>query len=542
MGNHNLKPANQKIGFTMEQAIEYAKCAADPVYFVEKYIKIVNVDKGLILFPLYPFQKDIIMSLHNNRNTICKLPRQVGKTTTTAAYAIHQIIFREKYSILIAANKASTAYEIMKRIREAYQYVPKWLQQGVTKWNAGSVEFENGSRIMATATTGDAARGFSHNFIILDEFAFLPQNIADNFFTSVLPTISSGETTKMAILSTPKGTNHFYDLWMGAKETKERVAKGELQSEETHYMPIEIKWSDVPGRDEAFKTKMINLWSGDVNRWMQEYETEFIGSSNTLISPMALQDMDRHRKPIGTTPDGLVVYKTPEKGHTYFVTVDTAEGKELDYHAITVFDVTNKPFEVVARFRNNKLQTILVADVVYQIGITYNTAYVLIETRSLGVQVASQLFNELEYPNILGATNKVGRGGNATLGPYNRKAQGFSTSVTTKQIGCNRLKILIESNQLIPVDKDIIAELKSFVLVGNTYQAEDGKYDDLAMTLVIFSWASSTEFFKELTDVNIKDQFNDKVAEMEEAMLPFGYIVDSTEDHIIYMPQGIMEF
>lgn len=514
-GNKNLKPRGTNISYSADQVKEYLKCSNDPIYFMKNYIKIVNLDKGLMLFDMFPFQEKMVKNLLNHRNTIFKLPRQSGKTTTTAAFAIHQAIFIDNYSILIAANKARTAIDIMKRIREAFQFLPKWLQQGVIKWNEGSVEFENGSRIVAVPTTSDAARGFSYNMIVLDEFAFLPKNIADEFFTSVIPTISSGETTKIAILSTPKGMNHFYKLWT------------ETEKKQTNFKPLEIKWNDVPGRDAAFKKRMLESFGGDVTRWLQEFEADFIGTSNTLISPTTIKNLV-FDKPIGQTQVGVTIYEQPIPDHTYFMCVDTAEGKGLDYHAFTVMDITSIPFNVVARFRNNVLSELLLPDIIYQMAKIYNEAFVLIETRSLGASVSGQLFYELEYPNILAAEPR-GRNG-LVLTNFRDKNRGLSTSAQSRAIGCSRMKVLVESGQLLFKDFEIIEELSNFVLIRDKFQADEGYHDDLVMTMIMFSWASSTAFFKELTNVNIKDVFHDKLKEIQDNLVPFGFIVGSADD------------
>ncbi len=450
-GNKNLRPRDFSIGYTEEQVNEYLRCEEDPIYFMKNYIKIVKLGVGQVLFDMYPFQEKMVHSLLNNRNSLFKLPRQSGKTTTTAAFAIHQAIFKDGYSILIAANKARTAIEIMKRIRDAFQSLPKWLQQGVTKWNEGSVEFENRSRIVAVPTTGDAARGFSYDMIILDEFAFLPKNIANEFFTSVIPTISSSDTTKIAVLSTPKGMNHFFDMWDKANKPLEPGENGDGR-----FVPLEIRWNDVPGRDENFKKRMLDTYGGDINRWLQEFEADFIGTSDTLISPTVLKNITSQKaQPTGKTPDGMAFYEPAEKNHTYFLSVDTAEGKGLDYHAMTVVDISSKPFKVVAKFRNNKMPLEMIPSQVLNLATIYNNAFVLIETRSLGASVAYSLFYELQYQNMVAGVPH-GRNG-LLLENFQDQYRGISTSNQSRAIGCDRLKVLVETGQLVFKDIDIMS-------------------------------------------------------------------------------------
>jgi len=237
LGNPQLKAAYVPQDFTEEQIKEFVKCKEDPLYFVNQHIKIVSVDEGLIDFNVRDYQSEMIDKFHNERFVICKMARQSGKSTTILAYLLHYIIFNENVSVAILANKKSTAMELLGRLQLAYEHMPKWLQQGILIWNKGNIELENGSKILASSTSGSAIRGGSFNIIFLDEFAFVPQNISEEFFSSVYPTISSGQTTKVFIVSTPNGMNLFYKLWTDAEEGQ------------NDYSPISVHWSQVPGRD-----------------------------------------------------------------------------------------------------------------------------------------------------------------------------------------------------------------------------------------------------------------------------------------------------
>ena len=239
LGNPNLKPAGVGIEFTKEQVQEYLKCSQDPIYFIKKYVKIVSLDEGLVPFELYPYQEDIVNTVHNNRFSIAKLPRQSGKSTTMVSYILHYILFNQSMNVAILANKQATAREILSRLKLAYEYLPLWLQQGIVEWNKGSIELENGSRIIASSTSASAVRGGSFNMIFLDEFAHVPQNIAEEFFSSVYPTITSGQSTKVLMVSTPNGLNLFYHYWRGATKKPGEHGKNE-------YIPIEVHWSQVP--------------------------------------------------------------------------------------------------------------------------------------------------------------------------------------------------------------------------------------------------------------------------------------------------------
>ena len=275
--NPLLKRAGVTLKYTQEQVEEYMRCAKDPVHFAEHYIRIVNVDRGLMPFEMWPFQKEMIRLFHENRFVITKCPRQVGKTTTSVAYLLWLTLFSDSQNIAVLANKGSLARDILAKYQLAYENLPGWLQQGVITWNKGNVELENGSKIMAASTSSSAVRGGSFNCVFLDEFAFVPANIAEEFFNSVYPVISSGKTTKIIIVSTPNGMNMFYKLWMDSIAQK------------NGYKPFEIHWSMVPGRDAAWREETIRNTSEE--QFRQEFECEFLGSTNTLISGTKLQQL-----------------------------------------------------------------------------------------------------------------------------------------------------------------------------------------------------------------------------------------------------------
>jgi hypothetical protein len=533
LGNPNLKPVGVQQQFTPEQVQEYIKCANDPVYFVEKYVKIVAVDKGLVPFEMYDFQKDLIDKLHHNRFVIGKLPRQVGKTTTVGAYLLHYVLFNQNMNVAILANKQSTAIEILGRIKMAYEYLPKWLQQGVIEWNKGSIVLENGSRILAAATSSSAIRGGSFNCILLDEFAHIPTQIAEEFFTSVYPTITSGQSTKMFIISTPNGLNMFYYYWKGAINNQ------------NGYVPFEVHWSQVPKypggplRDEKWKKEMISKTSE--KQFEQEFECDFLGSSNTLISADKLHTLV-YSKPILRTKDGMSVYeepirKDPDKensyDHIYFITADVAEGQGKDYTALTVIDVTKFPYRVVAVYRNNTVSPLLFASVLKTIARKYNNAYVLVEINSIGFEVANILHTDLEYENIV-KTAMMGRKGQIItegFGSVKKVQMGVKTSVLTKKVGCQVLKNMIEEDKLIVEDVDVISEFTTFISKKQSFEAEDGHNDDLVMCLVLFAWATRQQYFKNLTDMDVRlAMYQKDIDEIEEQMLPFGYYTDGIYD------------
>jgi hypothetical protein len=343
LGNPNLKKANTPIEFTEDQIIEFLKCKENPVYFARKYIKIVSLDKGLVPFDMYPFQEKLIQNFHDNRFNICKMPRQTGKSTTCVSYLLHYAIFNDNVNIAILANKASTARDLLGRLQLAYENLPKWMQQGIIAWNKGSLELENGSKISANSTSSSAVRGGSYNVIFLDEFAFIPNHIADDFFASVYPTISSGSSTKVIIVSTPRGMNHFFRMWHDAERDK------------NEYVPTDVHWSEVPGRDDKWKEQTIANTSEA--QFRVEFECEFLGSTNTLINASKLKNLV-YEQPIQRNA-GLDIYENAKPENNYLITVDVARGLGNDYSAFIVFDITAFPYKVVAKYRNNEIKPML---------------------------------------------------------------------------------------------------------------------------------------------------------------------------------------
>jgi len=652
LGNPNLKKVNTPQEFTKKEILEYQKCAKDPIYFMETYIRIVSLDDGLVPFKMYDFQRHIVRTIHDNRFTICKLPRQSGKSTTTVSYLLHYALFNPNSNIAILANKSSTARDILGRVQLAYENLPKWMQQGVINWNKGNIELENKSVIVAAATSSSAIRGGSYNIIFLDEFAFVPANIAEQFFSAVYPTISAGTQTKMIIVSTPYGMNQFYKLWTDAENKR------------NDYVPIEVHWSEVPGRDEAWKEATIRNTSAE--QFQQEFECvdgntivetedgkikiedlykkllkkrvgqmfrtntdnikilstsgfsnfngiqkvkrnlyqhiifddkseiktsinhpfgkdkilarnvkvgdylsskkvlynelvnekiflydpinvekenlyitngvvshncEFLGSVNTLINPSKIKTL-AYMNPIQSNA-GLDVYEDPKKGNTYVCTVDVARGVSKDYSAFLILDVTQMPFRIVAKFRNNEIRPLLFPHTIDQVCKAFNHAHVLVETNDLGQQIAEALQFELEYDNLLMTTQR-GRAGQILGAGFSGRGSGFGVKMTKqiKKIGCANIKTLIESDKVIIQDFNIIEEMSTFIRKGQSWQADDGANDDLMMCLVIFGWLSNQPFFKELTDTNARQMLYEEQQHLiEQDMAPFGFVDDGTPDH-----------
>jgi|TARA_B100000927_G_scaffold82400_1_gene65967 hypothetical protein len=524
LGNPLLKKANTAIEFTEEQIQEYLKCREDPIYFARNYVQIVTLDHGLQPFKTYDFQEKLIDRFHKNRFNICKMPRQTGKSTTCVSYLLHYAIFNDSVNIGILANKATTARELLARLATAYENLPKWMQQGVLVWNKGNIELENGSKILAASTSASAVRGMSFNILFLDEFAFVPNHIADAFFASVYPTITSGQSTKVIIVSTPHGMNHFYRMWHDAEKGK------------NEYIPTDVHWSEVPGRDDIWKEQTIANTSEQ--QFKIEFECEFLGSVDTLIAPSKLKSMV-YDNPLQRNA-GLDVYEQPMKDHDYVCTVDVARGVGNDYSAFIVADITTFPHKIVAKYRNNEIKPMLFPNVIWEVVKQYNNAFVLCEVNDVGDQVASILQYDLEYQNLLMCAMRGRAGQVVGQGFSGTKTQlGVKMSKTVKKVGSLNLKTMIEGDKVVFNDYEIISELTTFIQKNNSFEAEEGCNDDLAMCLVIYAWLVAQDYFKELTDQDVRKRlYEEQKNQIEQDMAPFGFMNDGLDEGSFIDSQG----
>ena len=516
LGNPNLKKANTQIEFTEEQIIEFLKCKENPVYFARNYIKIVSLDHGLVPFKMYPFQEKLIDNFHKNRFNICKMPRQTGKSTTCVSYLLHYAVFNDNVNIAILANKASTARDLLQRLQLAYENLPKWMQQGIISWNKGSLELENGSKISANSTSSSAVRGGSYNIIFLDEFAFIPNHIADDFFASVYPTISSGQSTKVIIVSTPRGMNHFYRMWHDSERGR------------NEYVPTDVHWSEVPGRDAVWKEQTIANTSEQ--QFKVEFECEFLGSVDTLVNPSKLKTLV-YNDPIKRNK-GLDIYEEPIEEHNYLMTVDVARGIGNDYSAFVIFDITEFPYRIVGKYKNNEIKPMLFPSIIHEVAKGYNDSWVLIEVNDIGDQVANILHFDLEYDNILMCSMRGRAGQIVGSGFSGKKSQlGVRMTASVKKLGCSNLKTLVEDDKLMIYDYDVISELTTFIQKNRSFEAEEGCNDDLAMCLVIFAWLVAQDYFKEMTDNDIRKRiYEEQKNQIEQDMSPFGFLSDGLDD------------
>ena len=526
--NPKLKRAGVEVQFTKEQVDEYIKCARDPSYFA-KYITIISLDRGYVPFEMYDFQQDMMKTFNDNRFVIVKCPRQVGKTTTAVAYLLWTILFKDAQKVAILANKGKTSQDILGKLQLAYENLPMWLQQGVIEWNKRSVELENGSVIIADSTSSSAARSGAYNIVFLDEFAFVPSNIAHDFITSVYPVITSGTQTKILIVSTPNGMNLFYKMWMDAVEKR------------SNYVPFEIHWSMVPGRDDAWREETIRNTSE--RQFEQEFNTTFLGSTNTLISGMKLQQMP-YKDPIAEH-DLLKIYEEPIKedgevnlkDHLYAITVDVSEGKGMDCSAFSVFDISALPYKQVASYRSSSVSPILYPTIIYNAAKYFNDAYVLVEINNTP-QIADTLHNELEYENLCKVFTGNKKPQQLSAGFARGIQLGLKMSPQVKRIGCSNLKTLIEGDKLIINDFDTYSELTTFVAKKNSFAAEDEATDDLAMTLVIFSWLTTQKYFKEIVSHDLRKQVQLESINQIDEITPPAPVMDSTLEHSFMVEGG----
>lgn len=518
-GNPNLTKSGTRHEWTPDILRELNRCRKDPVYFARKYFKIINVDDGLVPLDLYEFQEDAIkLYAAGNRKIILNTSRQIGKTTFATAIILHYAIFNPSKRIALLANKGDTAREILSRVKLAFEYLPTWLQVGVVEWNKGSVEFENNSIIIAASSSSSSIRGKSMAMVYIDETAFVEN--WEEFSASVLPTLSSGKKTILIMTSTPNGLNHFYYYMEGAKQNKNSFAW------------LEVPWYKVPGRDAAWKEEVLASINYDMQKFEQEYECSFQGSSGSLLSGASLRLL-KPIEPIFFNIEGLKQYFRPVKGNLYTLIADVSDGKGLDYSTFQVIDVTTSPYKQVCTFRNNMITPTDFAGMINSIGRSYNMAYVLVENNNMGGQVTNLLWDEHEYEMLI-RTKNMGRNGKQICFSNEKGSEfGIKTTNPVKLLGCSLIKLLIEQNQLTLNDKMTVSELSMFIKKGASYEAEKGHHDDLVMPLVLFAWLTQTKFWTNMLEKNVFQNMKEfSQRDIDEMMRSTAMIATSGNDDI----------
>lgn len=516
-GNPNLKQIGTVITYTEDQVREIMKCIQDPIYFIETYCQIVSLDRGLVPFKLYDCQKEKVLTILNNRKVILMEGRQQGKTITSAACILWYTLFQANKTVAILANKSSAAREVLSRYELMYEMLPIWMQQGVKTFNKGDIELENGSKVFTAATSSSGIRGKSVNWLYIDEAAIIPNNVAEDFFTSVYPTISAGTTTKILLTSTPLGYNHFWKFWNDA----EQGLNG--------FVPMFIHYSKIPGRDDKWAEEQRSIL-GEL-KFNQEVLCRFLGSSNTLINPDTIGRMSP--KQYEYSKDGLDILEEPDENKVYMLVADTSRGVGGDYSAFTVVDITKYPYTVVAKYRNNKVSPLMFPNIIYKVARDYNKAYCLVEINDNGQQVADSLYSDLEYENVFFVGNNSKSGQYLSGGFSPGATLGIRTTKQVKRLGCTTFKSLVEGNKLLIHDADIIGEISTFIENKGYFKADEGYNDDLVMCLVLFSWATNESFFKDLTDTNLrKILYEQQFQQIEENLTPFGIIDEGPTERL----------
>lgn len=503
LGNANVKRDGVQQLWSKHQVVEYKKCMHDPVYFARNYVKVIHLDKGLVPFDLYPYQEKMFDQFNKNRFSIVLACRQSGKSISACAYLLWYILFHPEKVVAVLANKGETAREMLGRITLMLENIPYFLQPGCKALNKGSIEFSNNSRIIARATSGSSIRGMSVNLLYLDEFAFVEK--AGEFYTSTYPVISSGKDTKVIITSTANGLgNVYHKLWEGAEQGV------------NEFKPFRVDWWDVPGRDEAWKQQTIANTSQI--QFDQEFANTFYGTGDTLINAEALLSL-RAKDPINVLEQGscLIYEKTIQK-HDYLMTVDVSKGRGQDYSTFNVFDITARPFKQVAVYRNNFISPLLFPNIIYKFAKSYNNAIVVIESNDQGSVVCNGLYHDLEYDNVYVSSQ------------IKANSIGIEMNRKVKRMGCSAIKELVENKKIDLVDQNTIIEMSTFVGRGQSFEASSGNHDDLMMNLVMFGYFITTEYFHDMTDINIKDMlYKKQIQQIDDDLVPFGFIDDGND-------------
>lgn len=503
-GNLNVKRDGTIQQYNQLEVDEYIKCSKDPAYFAINYCKVINLDKGLVPFNLYPYQKEMFDHFNNHRFSIVLACRQSGKSISSVAYLLWYAIFHPDQTIAVLANKGATAQEMLARVTLMLENLPFFLQPGTKALNKRSIDFSNNSRIVSAATSGSSIRGMSVNLLYLDEFAFVED--AATFYTSTYPVIASGKNTKVIITSTANGIgNMYHKIWEGAVQGV------------NDYKPFRVDWWDVPGRDEEWKLQTVSNTSS--LQFDQEFGNTFFGTGDTLIEGQTLLKL-RAKDPIDLLEGGdLKIYEKPIKDHFYITTVDVAKGVGGDYSTFNIIDTSSRPFKQVAVYRNNRISPILFPNIIAKTCKAYNNAYVVVENNDQGTVVCNGLYYELEYENLHVESLIKSTGLGITM---NKKV---------KRLGCSGFKDILQNNRLDIVDDDTILEISTFVAKGQSYEASDGNHDDLVMNLVMFGYFAGSQQFGDLTDIDLKQLlFEQKARDIDDDLPPFGFIDDGLED------------
>lgn len=479
-----IKSPNHEHNYTYEQIEEIHNCLTNIRHFF-KYVKVIHPDMGKVIYDPYPYQDRMIDNFDNNRFNICLLARQSGKTLTVSVYVLHYALFNEHKTIGIVSNKEDSAKKILLRIKEMYEDLPDWLKPGVKEYNKKSVMFDNGTRIIISATSGDSFRGETINLLVMDEFAIVPNNIAEDFWASNYPTLSASTTSRVIIMSTPKGYNLFHHIYSNAEK------------QNNNFKSIKVTWKDVPNRDEKWaEQERKNLGE---SKFKQEYECEFLGSTNTVIDINTLEKLiSINIDPIHIDLNGrFEIYEKPDNTYKYIMGVDTAKGTGEHNSTIQVLKILdNKEIKLkqVAIFCDNHTDVYEFSAIVNRISYYYNNAYIMVENNAEGLSIVNELWWNYENENLINSGSK-------------KTDLGIRANKSTKVKSVTLMKKLIENNQLELLDRKTILELCNFVDENGRFHG-DGHTDDLISALY---WACYIFEMNVLDDdysinININDE------------------------------------
>lgn len=475
-GDSTLRSIDEAVELEQWQIEEYIRCKKDIIYFAEKYFKIINIDEGEITIQLREYQKKILKAFFepqdNKRHCAVLAGRQVGKSTISTVYILHYALFNADKTIAILANKETTAIEILDRIKLAYSKLPLWLQLGIHNdgWNKKSIKLENNTKIIVAATSKSAISGLSISLLYIDEFAKIQDSLAQDFMDSVFPTIMSAKTSRIMIISTPTGLNHWYRIWKSSI------------SGENDFFPIKINWWEIPGRDDEFRKSIIRNFGK--NHWNQEYAASFIGSSKTLIDPDILEGIKTKEPHSYRLSDRMMIYEPPISGTKYVLGVDVSKGTKRNYSVVQVIKINSHiDLEQVAIFRSNTISTNDYAQVIIEISKYYNNAMIMIENNSVGEGVANSIWHVYEYEYMVNL-DKTG-------------ALGVNSNKRTKLQANLILKKYLEKYWLKLVDKTTVFELSQYEEDSNrlnSFSNQNGD-DDCVAALLWAVYFMETIFF-----------------------------------------------
>lgn len=489
MGNPSLRAAGEKISMTDFEIGEYIKCKNDILYFAENYFYIQTIDEGRKIVQLYDYQKKILKAMlnppSNKKHVVLLSGRQLGKSMCASIFITHYTIFQKDDNVIILANKEATAKDILQKIKIAYQLFPLWLQKGVIQggWNKNSISLENGIVVLAASSSSDSIRGKSSGLLYVDETAFIPNYIWEDFWNSIYSTIASGERSKIVLTSTPKGLNHFYDIYSKAVR------------DENNFYPIKVTWRSHPKRDAAWAEK-TRRDMGDDRSFQQEHNCSFIGSSNTLISPDFLERIEV-KNPIDFKYNGAMpIYEHPIEGKQYVIGCDPTRGTGNDFATVQVFKINSeKDIDQVAMYRNEHIDPETFAEVCVGIAEYYNNAAMMVENNDIGQMVCDKIWYDLEYENLINC---------------DPKGLGIRATKKTKLAGNLLLKKYIENGYLEIVDKTTHFELSRYCEVspGVFHAATESDHDDSTTSAIWALWFLTTEFYD--PDSNTRSEVRSK--------------------------------